>query len=163
MRELAETVVPGAASNQANDEQLEVALVPRRNRGVMLKFPNGLVASSDRRMRRELAQVLAQSGVKSITASSVAETGVTLLRHEVSIVLCNDCLGDGNYEDILRLLHRSDSKVPLVVVSRTGEWTEYLAAIRVGVFDYLAYPTIPGDLQRVIRNALGDKHQLDAA
>src|SRR5215471_17284713 len=150
MREFDETSILGTPPSQVHDEQLEVAFIPRRNRSVMLKFPNGLVASSDRRIRLELAQILAQCGFAPVVASTVAETGVALFRHEVSIVLCNDCLGDGNYEDVLRLLHRSDRKVPLVVVSRTGGWTEYLAAIRAGVFDYLAYPTIPGDLQRVI-------------
>lgn len=155
MREFDETVVLGASPTQANDEQLEVAFAPRRNRSVMLKFPNGLVASSDRRVRRELAKMLAQCGLAPVVASTVAETEVALFRHEVSIVLCNDCLGDGDYEDILRLLNRSDTKVPVIVVSRTGDWTEYLAAIRGGVFDYLAYPPVPGDLQRVIRNALG--------
>jgi len=84
----------------------------------------------------------------------VAESGIALIRHQVSIVLCYDCLGDGNYEDIVKLLDRSATKVPIIVVSRTGGWTEYLMAIRSGAFDYLAYPPIPGDLQRVIRNAL---------
>lgn len=163
MRELPKTVVLGNSGNQVNDEQLEVAFVRRPKRNVMLKFPNGLVASSDRRICRELAQVLGQCGFGAILASTVAETGIALLRHDVVIVLCDDCLGDGSYGDILRLLHRSDRKVPLVVVSRTGEWAEYLAAIGIGVFDYLAYPTIPDDLQRVIRNALGENHQLDAA
>jgi len=38
-------------------------------------------------------------------------------------------------------------------ISRTGDWPEYLAAIRSGAFDYLAYPPAPGELQRIIRNA----------
>ena len=163
MRELDEAVIRGTPPSQANDEQLEVAFVPRRTRSVMLKFPNGLVASSDRRVRRELAEILAQCGLTPVAASTVAETGIALVRHEVSIVLCNDCLGDGNYEDILKLRNRSERKVPVIVVSRTGDWTEYLAAIRGGVFDYLAYPPIAGDLQRVIRNALGQEQHFDAA
>jgi ActR/RegA family two-component response regulator len=155
--------VLGSAATQVSDEQLEVSFAPRRYKRVMLKFPNGLVASSDRRIRRELAQILQQCGLAPVVASTVAETGVAIVRHEVSIVLCNDCLGDGNYEDILRLLASSDTKAPLIVVSRTGDWAEYLAAIREGVFDYLAFPPIPGDLQRVIRNALRQEQHLDAA
>lgn len=163
MRELDERVVLGAPPSQANDEQLEVAFVPRRTRSVMLKLPNGLVASSDRRVRRELAEILEQCGLAPVAASTVAETGVVLVRHEVCIVLCNDCLGDGNYEDILKLRNRSQRKVPVIVFSRTGDWTECLAAIRGGAFDYLAYPLIPGDIQRVIRNALRQEQHLDAA
>jgi hypothetical protein len=44
-------------------------------------------------------------------------------------------------------------KGPVIVVSRTGYWPEYYAAIRSGVFDDLPYPPIHGELQQVIRNA----------
>lgn len=163
MRELDKAGVLGMTPGQMNDVQVEAVSVRRRNRRVRLRLPNGLAASSDSRIRRELAQILAQCGFAPVIASNIAETRVALFRHEVSIALCNNYLDDGNYEDVLRLLHRSDRPVPVIVLSRTGDWAEFLAAIRVGVFDYLAYPTIPGELQRVIRNALGGKHQLDAA
>jgi len=39
------------------------------------------------------------------------------------------------------------------VFSRTGDWPEYLTAIWAGVFDYLAYPPISGELERIIQNA----------
>ena len=163
MCELDKAVVPGGHGTEVNDERSEVALAPRHSKNVLVRAPNGLVASSDRQVGRELARILAQCGLAPVLASTVVDTGVALFRHEVSIVLSNDWLGDGDYEDILRLRDRSDGQVPVIVVSRTGDWTEYLAAIGQGVFDYLAYPPIPGDLQRVIRNALGEGQYRDAA
>jgi DNA-binding NtrC family response regulator len=59
---------------------------------------------------------------------------------------------------------QSDTKVPVIVVSRTGDWSEYLTAVRGGIFDYLAYPPIPRELQRVIQNAFrecGQQHHLE--
>ncbi len=79
---------------------------------------------------------------------------MALAGHEIFIVLCSDRLDEGEYEDIVKLVVRSETKVPVIVVSRTGGWPEYLTAINGGAFDYLAYPPIPGDLQQTIRNAL---------
>jgi DNA-binding NtrC family response regulator len=60
----------------------------------------------------------------------------------------------GNYGDIVKLALRFETKTPVVVLSRRGDWPEYLRAVVGGAFDYLAYPPIVGDLQRVILKAL---------
>jgi DNA-binding NtrC family response regulator len=84
----------------------------------------------------------------------VVDNGTALVRNEISVVVCNDRLDDGKYEDLLNLVVRSDAKVPVIVVSQTGDWTEYLAAMCGGAFDFLAYPPVAEDLQRTIQNAL---------
>jgi hypothetical protein len=106
MSEFDETIVPHApATREANDERFEFAFaLPRRNKRVMLKFPIGLLASSDGEVRRKIAEILRQCGLPSVLASTVAESGIALAGHEVSIVLCNGCLADGNYEDIVKLV-----------------------------------------------------------
>jgi DNA-binding NtrC family response regulator len=69
------------------------------------------------------------------------------------MILCDEFVVDGNYLAVVEVLERADRKVPVIVVSRTGDWPEYLTAIRNGAFDYVAYPPVPGELQRIIRNA----------
>ena len=133
--------------------EIAVALRQRKKR-VMLQVPSGLVVSSDDDVRRKLAHVLRQCALAPVLAFTVAESGVALAGHDILIVICNDRLDDGKYEDIVRLVVRSEIQVPVIVVSRTGDWTEYLAAMCGGAFDYLAYPPIPGDLQQTIQNAL---------
>jgi hypothetical protein len=61
----------------------------------------------------------------------LSDSGTALVRNEISIVVCNDRLDDGKYEDILNLVVRSEAKVPVIVVSQTGDWPEYLAAMCV--------------------------------
>lgn len=153
MSDFDETAVPyDAAPGRLNGQTPEFAsLLRRRKNGVLLK---GLVVNSDESVRQKLAEILGKCGITPIFASSVAETGIALAGHEVCIALCNDWLADGNYEDIVKLVGRSETKVPVIVVSRTGDWPEYLTAIGAGAFDYLAYPPIAGDLQRIVRNAL---------
>jgi DNA-binding NtrC family response regulator len=133
----------------------EFAFAPRqRKKGVVLQVLSGLVVSSDDEVRRKLAEVLRQCALAPVLASNVAESGIALAGHEMLIVVCNDRLDDGKYEDIVKLVVRSEIQVPVVVVSRTGDWPEYLTAMCGGAFDYLAYPPIPGDLQQTIQNAL---------
>lgn len=165
MSDFDETAVPyDAAPRRVNGQTPGFAsLLRRRKSGVLLK---GLVVNSDEPVRRKLAEILGKCGITPIFASSVAETGIALAGHEVCIALCNDWLADGNYEDIVKLVGRSEIKVPVIVVSRTGDWPEYLTAISAGAFDYLAYPPIAGDLQRIVRNALqeyGRQQHLEGA
>jgi DNA-binding NtrC family response regulator len=142
-------------TRNADGKKFEFAFALRRPKnGVMLQLPNGLVVSSDDNVRRKLAETLGQCGLAPVFASTVAESGMALAGHEIFIVLCSDRLDEGEYEDIVKLVVRSETKVPVIVVSRTGGWPEYLTAINGGAFDYLAYPPIPGDLQQTIRNAL---------
>jgi DNA-binding NtrC family response regulator len=155
MRELhGTTILYGPATREASDEKFEFACVLRqRNQEVILQLPSGLVVSSDEEVRRKLGEILRQCGLAPVFASTVSESGMALAGDEVFLVLCDDCLSDGKYVDIVKLAGQSDSKVLVVVVSRTGEWPEYLTAIGAGAFDYLAYPPVPGELRRTIQNA----------
>jgi DNA-binding NtrC family response regulator len=142
-------------TQDADGEMFDFGSAQRqRKRGLLLQLPSGLVVSSDDEVRRKLAHVLRGCSMTPVLASSVAESGIALAGHEISVVVCNDRLDDGEYEDIVRLVVRSETKVPVIVVSRTGDWPEYLTAMSGGAFDYLAYPSIPGDLQQTIQNAL---------
>jgi len=134
---------------------LEFAFALRQQkREANLQVPSGLVVSSDTEVRRNLAEVVRQCALTPVLASTVAESAMALGRHEILIVVCNDRLEDGKYEDIVKLAVRPEMQVPVIVVSRTGDWPEYLAAMGGGAFDYLVYPPFPGDLQQTIQNAL---------
>jgi DNA-binding NtrC family response regulator len=139
---------------ERESEKSEVAFPNRAcQERVMLSLPNGLVVSSDAEVRRKLAEILGHGGLAPVLASTVAESRTALVRHDVCMVLCDEFVVDGNYRAVVEVVEHADTKVPVIVVSRIGDWPEYLAAIRSGVFDYLAYPPIPGELQRVIRSA----------
>jgi len=155
MSELHRTTIPyDPATRKASDEKFEFAYaLRRRSKEVILKLPSGLVVSADEEIRRKLGEILRQCGLAPVFASTVTESGSALAGNEVFIVLCDDCLPDGKYLDIVKLVGQSDTKVLVVVVSRTGEWPEYLTAIRAGAFDYLAYPPVPWELRRIIQNA----------
>jgi DNA-binding NtrC family response regulator len=142
-------------THDADGEMFEFAFAQRqRKKGLMLQLPSGLVVSSDDEVRRKLAEVLRQCALAPVLASTVAESGMALAGNEIFVVVCNDRLDDGKYEDIVKLAVGSETRVPVIVVSQTGDWPEYLAAMSGGAFDFLAYPPIAGDLQQTIQNAL---------
>jgi len=120
---------------------------------IVLNLPEALVVSPDDEIRRKLTEILCHCGFASILASTVAESKRALAQHDVCLVLCVERLAEGNYQAVVEFVKKFDSNVPVIVVSRTGDWPDYLRAICAGVFDYLAYPPIPGELRRGIRNA----------
>ncbi len=128
----------------------------RREKGVILKIPNGLVVSSDEGVRRGLADILVRCGLAPLFSSTVAGSGIVLSRRKVFVVLSHNFLIDGGYEDIVKAVRLSDTNVPVIVVSRTGDWPDYLTAIHAAAWCLITwpYPPIPGELERIIKNAV---------
>lgn len=128
-----------------------------RPRSAHSNLLSGLVASSDGEVLQKLAQSMRQCDVETFLAFTLNESKRIVDSHEVCLVLCDERLIDGNYEDILSAIEGSRAKTPVIVVSRTGDWPDYLKATAAGVFDYQAYPPILGELPRAIRSALASR------
>jgi len=148
------TVLHDSRTENTEHGEFELLFAPCRRKGATSNPPNGLVVSSDDEVRRKLAESLDECGLGSIFSSTVAESRTAMAGGEVFVVVCNEWLPDGSYVDIVKLVAKSCTRIPLIVISRIGDWPEYLMAISAGAFDYVAYPPIRGDLQRAIRNAL---------
>ena len=160
MTELEQTIVSHDPTTQKMGRaECEFALDLSRRKEATSKPPNGLVVSSDDEVRQALAESLGECGLTCVLASTVAETWTTVARREVAVVVCNDWLPDCSYTDIVNRVGKSSARIPVVVVSRVGDWPEYLSAVCAGAFDYMAYPPIRGELQRVIRDALMSNRQ----
>jgi len=121
----------------------------RTSRGRFV-VPNGLVVTPDYNMRGNLGEALLLSGVAPVFAASVADAAYHLATSSVTFIVSEHHLSDGSYSDLLSLSRASVAPPPLVVVSTTGDWPDYFEAIDRGAFDFLAYPLIPGELQRIV-------------
>lgn len=113
-----------------------------------------LVVSSNENVLQGIAEIVLQCGIPTFLALTVSESNRILEAQTVSLVVCDERLVDGTYEDILHRTARLPRETVLIAVSQTGDWPDYLRAISAGAFDYLAYPPIPGDLPYAIRGAL---------
>jgi DNA-binding NtrC family response regulator len=74
------------------------------------------------------------------------------------IVLCEEKLPDGSYQDVLRLLGSKLYRTRVIVISDSDLDERYAAARAEGVFDVIASPCKRTDVQWIVIRAVQD-HQ----
>jgi DNA-binding NtrC family response regulator len=126
--------------------------VSQRRHHVEITIPSGLVVSATESIRKAIAETLVSCGVVPIFATTIGRAVRHIVSSDPNFVVCQDEVLDGSYENILQCtIERS---LPVIVVSRTGEWPEYFQAVDRGAHDFVGYPLIPGELQRIIGDFL---------
>ena len=118
-----------------------------------------LVVSSDHEVLRNLAGTIGLCGLESVLSVTVADSRVVLAQYPICVVLCDDRLVDGNYRDLVEEVGRTAADVPVVVVSRMGDWGQYMKAMSAGAFDYIGFPPRRAEIERVIGNALHERER----
>jgi len=73
------------------------------------------------------------------------------------LVFTNKNLSDGTWEDILRLAQRSNSFLPVVVVSRLLDTDLCLKALESGAFNFITPPFLSIDVANVTGSAMYQK------
>ena len=110
---------------------------------------NVVVVSADLEAQQALAILLDRCGLVPIPASTVREAEAMLNHDSISVILCSKELPDGGFSDILRQTARTLNRVPVIVFSRLADWERYLNVLRAGAFDYVLYPPIREEIERV--------------
>src|SRR6267142_1221619 len=92
---------------------------------------------NDTSVMRHPAKAIQRESTKNevmlpILASTVAGSQMALAQHRFCMVLCDECLADGDYRAIVEIAKLANTRPPVIVLSRTGDWPEYLAATRAG-------------------------------
>lgn len=113
-----------------------------------------LVISSSEENRAALSAVLSSEGLAPMLCSSMAEACALIEHDEISIVFCDDCLPDRCLEKVVAKAGEKRNPIPVIAVSRTGGWHEYVDALRMGAFDYLSLPPRRDEWDRVLCLAL---------
>ena len=113
-----------------------------------------LVACSDPESRRILLTLLAHCGFEPLSSSTVREARAMLFEQPVSLVICSTDLADGNFRDILQAAGASAARTPVVVASRSDDTSEYLEAMRLGAFDFIACPYRQSEVEWIVGRAL---------
>jgi DNA-binding NtrC family response regulator len=108
--------------------------------------------------RTSLLHILDGLSLNVISCSALDQVQEVLSRQEVPLVFCDERLTDGCYRD---LLTSAAGRRPRVVVTiRTGEWDEYLDAMRQGAFDAIRFPLRPTDVELVVLRAMREKRMV---
>ena len=124
-----------------------------------MSFIQVLVVGSDVGNRTALVEILEECGLEPVTASNVEEAGNILARRPTHVVFCEDTLSDGGFREILRLVKATRPESQVVVASKLGDVDEYIEAMNLGAFDFIAPPYRDADVISVIDSAC-DRYRL---
>ena len=117
-----------------------------------------LVLAIDISASQCIGEALDRCGFEPVLLSTVAELRSWIRTSDISVLVCEEVLRDGNYKEVLRVSRGVRGHIPVVVFSRLGEWDQYLEAIRLGAFDCLRYPLRTGELRWVVNRALQERN-----
>jgi DNA-binding NtrC family response regulator len=111
-----------------------------------------IVASSDLETRQLVLQILHRLGVDAIGASTVTECRQILVQDTVGLVFCDHDLNDGGYRDVLAAADckSARSKLLFVLMSSIINPEEYDAARQAGLFEVIASPCRPTDVEWMV-------------
>ena len=86
-------------------------------------------------------------------------------KHESAVVFCDERLPDGSYRDLLASMPSSPQMNRFIVVQCTGEWEEFLEALRLGAAEVLRAPLQAPDIDIALFHAMrqGRENQAMAA
>ena len=130
----------------------------------MLRFTTAvpaLVVCPDPETRNSLFAFITKCGLPCVCCSDLAIARTLLASRLFGVVFCNDAVPDGNFRDLITELKRSSSTVPVIVLSRSTEWNDWLSALDAGAFDYIACPPDPVETGRILHAAINLSSNLD--
>jgi DNA-binding NtrC family response regulator len=113
-----------------------------------------LVACSDPESRQTLSTFLSQCGLDPVFSTTVREARAILARQSIPLVICSADLVDGSFRDVLRAAGTGDARVPVVVASRRDDTAEYLEAMQLGAFDFIACPYKRSEVEWIVSHVL---------
>lgn len=113
-----------------------------------------LVVSCRPDNRKMLMHVFDGLPIDGYSAPSIQQAKKALQLRPFSLVFCEERLADGSYVDLLRYVRLTHNDTRVVVLLCTGEWEEYLEALRLGAEEVLRCPLQPTDIDLVLIHAM---------
>lgn len=113
-----------------------------------------LVVSCRPDNRKLLMHVFDGLPIDAYSAPSIQQAKEALQLRPFSLVFCEERLADGSYTDLLRHVRLTHNDARVVVLLCTGEWEEYLEALRLGAEEVLRCPLQPTDIDLALIHAM---------
>jgi CheY-like chemotaxis protein len=112
-----------------------------------------LVVSSVAQESRLLAQVLGAHGCPRYLASTVREATDWLLGNRARLVICDDRLPDGHWQDLWERLSRLPNPPVFVVSAHSTDARLWAEVLNLGAYDVLVRPYEESEVSRILRQA----------
>jgi DNA-binding NtrC family response regulator len=112
-----------------------------------------LIVSCRPENRKMLMRIFDGLPVDSYVAPTLEEARLALTSRPFSIVFCEERLRDGSYRELLSEIQSNAQDTQFIVLLCTGEWEEYLEALRLGAEEVLRCPLQPTDVDLALIHA----------
>jgi two-component system OmpR family response regulator len=119
----------------------------------MVGTPHILVVDDDPKIRRGLGTFLTEQGVRVTLAGDGREMDAKLAASKIDVVVLDVMMPGEDGLSILRRL-RSDSKVPVILLTAVAGETDRIVGLELGAEDYVCKPFSPRELLARIRVVL---------
>lgn len=104
-----------------------------------------LVVEDDESMQEIISYALAQSGFEAITVKGVAEAEQAVREKEPDLLILDIQLPDGSGFEFCKSI-RSESGLPIIIVSARTEELDRILGLELGADDYVTKPFSPREL-----------------
>jgi len=122
----------------------------------MLSAEPVLIVCPEQASHGQVVESVLNCGLNSLSCSDCREARNLLERQSFKVVLCSVGRCDGDHRDVIKVA----KPTPVVVVTERTEWSRYLAALRAGAFDYIAFPSDGAQVKRTLWSALIENARL---
>ena len=109
-----------------------------------------MIVANNLEAQQAFASVLGSSGIAPILATTLKEAERIVNSHFISLVFYLDEAIGGGTEDSLWRAQPALNHLPVVMVSRFGDWERRRIALRAGALDYVLYPPVQEEIERVL-------------
>lgn len=121
-----------------------------------------LIVDDDKKLQQLLVKYLESYGFETLTMES-SEPVMRSLRDDLpDIIILDVMLGKENGLDILKQI-RTQSTIPIIMLTAKGEETDKIVGLELGADDYLAKPFNPRELLARINSVLRRSHVNESA
>ena len=116
----------------------------------MLASESVLIVCPEEFSHGQVAESIRSCGLNSLACSNSGEARTLLERQRFEVVVCSESLAERDLRDVIKIA----KPAPVIIVSDHAEWHSYLAALRAGAFDCIAFTPDDPQIKRALWSAL---------
>lgn len=116
----------------------------------MLASEPVLIVCPEESTQGQVAESIRSCGLHSLSCSNSGEARTLLERQRFEVVVCSESLAERDLRDVIK----SAKPAPVIIVCDHAEWSRYLAALRAGAFDCIAFTPRGPQIKRALWSAM---------
>ena len=101
--------------------------------------------------RANLRDILELDGHEVVVAASFSESKEIAKTAKIGLVITDRRLPEGMIEEFLPEVKENSADADIIVVTGFGDMHSTIAALRLGVTDYVIKPIIPDDIRSIVK------------